>query len=221
MSADPHGDQPVLATGQPIEGARAAMILVHGRGAGARDILGLTGELEGHGFAFLAPQAAGSTWYPYRFLEPIERNQPWLDSALRRLSDLCEQVRRQGVPSQRTLLLGFSQGACLTAEFLARNPRRYGGVAVLTGGLIGPPGTPRDYAGSLEGTPIVLGAGDPDPHVPWQRVEETADVFRDLGAEVTTRRHPGWPHAVHPDELAAVQAMMDGLTAELDSTGRS
>jgi predicted esterase len=187
------------------------MILVHGRGATAESILQLARELDRPDFAYLAPQAAGHTWYPHSFLAPIEENQPWLSSALGLLASAVERVLGAGIPAERLLLLGFSQGACLTLEYTARHARRYGGVAGLTGGLIGPDGTPRDYPGSLAATPVFLGASDPDPHVPRARVEETADVLAGMGARVTTRLYPGMPHTVNQDELDHVRAMMDAV----------
>src|SRR5262249_50636768 len=163
------------------ERAVATLILVHGRGATAESILSLHAELGLAGLAALAPQAAGYSWYPHSFLAPLEANQPFLDSALRRLESLVVDLLARGVPSARLARLGFSQGACLTLEFAARHPRRYGAVMGLTGGLIGPPGTPRDYPGSLSGTPVFLGTGDPDPHVPFERVRETEDVLARMG----------------------------------------
>jgi len=194
------------------------MILVHGRGASAESILQLAHELGRPDFAFLAPQASGYTWYPYSFLAPLEANEPYLTSALGRVDAVVEHVLDAGVPAERLLLLGFSQGACLTLEYVARHARRYGGVAGLTGGLIGPEGTPRDYAGSLDGTPVFLGTSDPDPHVPVARVEETARVLRQLGAQVTTRVYPGRGHTVNEDELEHVRAMMDRVMERPAST---
>src|SRR4051812_11244765 len=175
---DVHANQPALTARPPLESAAGAIILIHGRGASADDILSLYGEFDAPDFAALAPQAAGHTWYPYSFLSPLEMNQPYLDSALRRLQTLVDDLLQRGVPSERIVLGGFSQGACLTTEFAARNPRRYGGVLGLSGGLIGPPGTPRNYPGDLAGTPVLLGCSDVDQHIPWPRVEETAQVLQ-------------------------------------------
>lgn len=211
---DPHRGQPVATAGRALHEARAAMLLVHGRGADAESMLELAHHLPHPAFAFLAPQAAGSTWYPYSFLAPLEQNEPYLSSALGLLATVLERVGAAGVPPERLLLLGFSQGACLTLEFVARHPRRYGGVAALTGGLIGPEGTPRDYAGSLDGTPVFFGTADPDPHVPRARVEESARVLERMGAHVTTRVYPGMGHTVNPDELEHVRALMDDLLRE-------
>ena len=209
---DPHAGRPVLAAGAPLGAARAAMVLLHGRGAGAADILGLHRELAVPDVAFLAPQAAGGTWYPYSFLAPLERNEPWLGSALAVVHRLLSQVEAQGVGPERTVLLGFSQGACLALEAAARRPRGRGGVVGLSGGLIGPPGTVRDDAGDCAGTPVFLGCSDRDPHVPWERVEESAAVFRRLGAAVTLRMYPGLGHTVNEDELAWVGDLLRRVT---------
>jgi predicted esterase len=184
------------------------MVMVHGRGARADDILLLARELPGSGFAFLAPQAAGNTWYPHRFLDPLAHNEPWLSSALAVVANVLAQVAAARIPPERTLLLGFSQGACLTLEYVARNARRYGGVAALSGGLIGPDGTSRDYAGSLEGTPVFLGCSDVDPHIPKERVLEAAEVLQRLGGGVTARLYPNLNHTVNRDELEVVRGLM-------------
>lgn len=210
----PHRGQPVLATGRPLGEAEAAMILVHGRGAGAEDILGLARELGRPELAYLAPQASGSTWYPYSFLAPMERNEPGLSSGLEVLGDLLAHLESAGIPAERTVLLGFSQGACLASEFAARNARRYGGVVAFSGGLIGPPGTPRDYPGSFAGTPVFLGCSDRDPHVPRERVAESRDVFQRMGAEVTERIYPGMGHTVNEDELAFVRDLLEKLVPQ-------
>lgn len=207
----PHQGQPVLTAGEPLDRAHAAMILIHGRGASAEDILTLAGEFDGTGFAFLAPQAAGHTWYPNSFLAPIPSNEPGLSSGLAAIAALLERVGGAGIAPERTILLGFSQGACLALEFAARNARRYGGVAGLSGGLIGPDGAPRDYPGSLDGTPVFLGCSDVDPHIPAARVRESAAILRRLGGEVTDRLYPGMGHTVNRDEIAAVQGLMEAL----------
>ena len=210
---EPHRGQPVLTAGPPLSEAGAAMILVHGRGAPAESIVQLGEALERPEFALLAPQAAGYTWYPYSFLAPAEQNEPFLGSALRLLGSVADQVLTAGVSTERLMILGFSQGACLTLEFTARTPRRYGGVVALTGGLIGADDAPRDYPGSLHGTPVFIGTSDPDPHVPITRVEESRRVLEDRGAQVTTRVYPGMGHTVNDDELEHVRAMMDRVLA--------
>jgi phospholipase/carboxylesterase len=213
MINHPHQGQPVLAAGEPLDRAKAAMVMIHGRGAAAANILELAAELDVPGFACLAPQAAGNTWYPNRFLDPIPSNEPWLSSALTAVADVLAQVAKAGIPPERTLLLGFSQGACLTLEFVARNARRYGGVAGLSGSLIGPDGIPRDYAGSLGGTPIFLGCSDVDFHVPKERVHHTAEVLRRMGGEVTTRLYPNMDHTINQDEKEFVRGMLAALIA--------
>ena len=208
----PHQGQPILTAGDPLDRARAAMVMTHGRGARAENILELARELPGSGFAYLAPQAAGDTWYPKRFIAPIASNEPWLSSALAAVADVLAQVKAAGIPPERTMLLGFSQGACLALEFAARNARRYGGLVGLSGGLIGPDGAPRDYPGSLDGAPVFLGCSDVDFHVPKERVHETAAVLRRLGGEVTVRLYPNMDHAVNQDELEFVRGMMSVLS---------
>ena len=205
----PHQGQPLLMAGEALEKARAAMIMIHGRGASAEDILELAAELKQPGFVFLAPQASGHAWYPNSFLAPIASNEPELSSGLAVIAALLERLAGAGIPAERTMLLGFSQGACLTLEFAARNARRYGGVVGLSGGLIGPDGTPRDYAGSLAGTPVFLGCSDIDPHIPKERVEESAEVLQRLGGDVTARLYPRMGHMVNRDELRFVQGMME------------
>jgi len=184
------------------------MIMVHGRGGSADDILGLASELPAPGFAFLAPQAAGHTWYPNRFLAPIESNEPGFSSALSVLADIEAGVLEAGVPPEAVFLLGFSQGACLVLEYAARNARRFGGVIGLSGGLIGPEGTPRDYPGSFLGTPVFMGCSDMDPHIPKERFQQSAEVLRGLGANVTARLYPNMGHTVNEDEIDAVRSMM-------------
>jgi predicted esterase len=207
----PHQGQPVLLAGKPLNEAKAAMILVHGRGATAESILTLAGELKQPDFAYLAPQAAGNTWYPYSFLSPIENNEPGLSSALAALASLVARIEAGGIPAEKIIVGGFSQGACLATEFTARNARRYGGVVGLSGGVIGPPGTPRNYPGSLEGTPVFLGCSDIDPHIPLERVHETTAVLKALGGQVTERIYPNMGHTVNLDEIKHVRAMMEAL----------
>ena len=187
------------------------MVLLHGRGASAEDILALGRELWVPGLTLLAPQAAGGTWYPERFTAPLERNEPWLSSALSAVGRVVEEAGRW-LPAERTLLLGFSQGGCLALEYTARRPRRYGGVAGLSAALIGPPGTPRHEAGSLDGTPVFLGCSDVDPHIPVEMVVESAEVLRRMGAEVTVRLYPGMGHLVSEDEVTAVREMASSVT---------
>ncbi len=183
------------------------MILVHGRGAGAADIMTIANELNLAGVAYLAPQAAGSAWYPNPFTAPLEANEPYLSSALEVLSTLVANVETT-LPVQKVVMLGFSQGGCLTLEFAARNARRYGGVVGLSGGLIGPDGTPRDYPGGFQRTPVFLGCSDVDPYIAKERVIEAGQVFERMGADVTVRLYPGMAHTVNADEIEAVRKMV-------------
>ncbi len=208
---DPHRNAVVLTAGAPLGQADAAMILVHGRGASADDILTLAPQMNRPDFAYLAPQAAGSTWYPYSFLVPIAQNEPYLSSALARLGAVLAHVEAAGLPSERVMLLGFSQGACLALEYAARHARRYGGLVGLSGGLIGPDDTPRDYPGSLDGTPVFLGCSDVDFHIPKERVIESADALRRLGGAVDARLYPGMGHTINEDEIKVVRQMMAAL----------
>ena len=203
-----HQGQPVLTAGAELDDAGAAMVMIHGRGATARDILTLAPELDQPGWAFLAPQAAGGTWYPYPFTAPIEQNEPWLSSALEVVGEVLARIAAAGIAPERTVLLGFSQGACLTLEYAARNARRYGGVAGLSGGLIGPDGAERDDTGSFDGTPVVLGCSDHDPHIPAERVRHAAQILEALGADVTTVLYRNLGHSVNEDEIQHVRRIM-------------
>lgn len=207
---DLHRIENTVAAGAPIENAQAALILVHGRGATAESMLPL-GEDLGSDVALIAPQATASTWYPYTFMAPLQANEPWLSSALDLIGRLFSALDERGIPPERVGLLGFSQGACLAAEFAARQARRYGLVIGLSGGLIGPPGTPRAYAGSLAGTPVFLGCSDSDPHIPLERVQETSAILGGLGAEVEERIYPGLPHTVNDDEMKVARALVERL----------
>lgn len=198
-----HGRR-VLQAGEKLETAQAAMILVHGRGATAEDIMTVVPEIEQPGWAYLAPQSDGNAWYPNPFTAPIESNQPYLGAALEMMARLVTDAEAY-LPVHRLALLGFSQGACLVLEFAARHARRYGGVFGLSGGLIGPDGTPRDYPGGFEATPVFLGCSDVDPHIPKERVVEAAAVFQRMGAEVTLRLYPGMGHLVSHDELDSIR----------------
>jgi phospholipase/carboxylesterase/glyoxalase family protein len=209
-----HQGQPIKTAGQPLDTALAAMVMVHGRGATAESILSLVAELDHPEFAYLAPQAAGNTWYPNGFMTPLAGNEPYLSSALAALAAVLAKINEAGIPPERTMLLGFSQGACLAVEFAARHARRYGGVVGLSGGLIGPADTPRDYSGSLEGTPIFLGCSDVDFHIPKERVSHSAEVLRRLGGHVTDRLYPGMGHTINQDEIDFVRAMMAAVVMD-------
>lgn len=202
-----HKDQPVLQVGEPLERARAAMLLVHGRGASAKDILTVGAELQHPGFVYVAPQAEDGAWYPNRFMEPIERNEPYLSSALDVLGAMVKAIESR-IPADRIILLGFSQGGCLTLEFAARNARRYGAIVGFSSGLIGPDDSPRDYPGSFRGTPVFLGCSDVDPHIPARRVVETGEVYERMGAQVSVNLYPGMGHTVSGEEIEAVRDLV-------------
>ena len=208
MSLSPHQGQPVRTAGAKLESATAAMIMIHGRGATAESILTLVPAIDTPGFAYLAPQAAGNTWYPDSFLAPIPSNEPGISSGLASIDDLMKRIEAADIPLEKTMLLGFSQGACLSLEYAARHARLYGGIAGLSGGLIGPDGTPRDYQGSFGGTPVFLGCSDIDSHIPVGRVRETARVFEKMEADVDMRLYPGMGHIVNDDEVSAVKELM-------------
>lgn len=208
MSNAIHQDQPVRANGAPLDRARAAVIMLHGRGASAEDILSLAAAMPGLDVAYLAPQAAGHTWYPNRFIAPAASNEPHLSSALATIDGLVRDLATRGVPGERVALLGFSQGACLALEYVARHPRRYGGVIALSGALIENGDQPRTYAGALDGTPVFLGCSDVDAHIPIARVQRSDEVLRGLGAEVMTRIYPSMGHTVNQDEIDAASEII-------------
>jgi predicted esterase len=207
-TGDPHAGQRVLRAGPDPSRARLVAILLHGRGAGPEDILSLGMALRLSDVAFVAPAAAGHTWYPYSFLSPMPQNEPGLSSGLKTIATLVDGFIAAGVAADRIALMGFSQGACLSLEFAARHARRYAAVIGLSGGLIGPPGTPRTYTGSMGETPVFLGCSDVDAHIPLARVNETAEAFRHLGAVVDERIYAGMGHTVSDDEIAAARALL-------------
>ena len=200
----------IITAGEDLAKADRALILVHGRGASAGDILSLADHLPVADYALLAPQATGHSWYPYSFLEPPVRNQPWLGSALDVLAAAVEEVMAAGVRRERVFFAGFSQGACLTLEFVARHAARYGGVAAFTGGLIGDRIYEENYKGDFAETPFFIGTGDRDPHVPVERVHATAALLRGMGAVVTEKVYPGRPHTIVADELAQAGRVVFG-----------
>jgi predicted esterase len=206
---DPHGRQPVSEAGLPL-GQSAVVIMVHGRNAEPANILDLVPRID-RDVTYLAPAAAGRTWYPNSFLAEIASNEPGLSSGIGVLAALVERVEAAGVARRRIVLLGFSQGACLTSEFAARHASRFGGVVIFSGGVIGPQGTPRDYAGSFEGTPVFLGCSDRDAHVPEWRVRESAALFEAMGGRVTLRIYAGMGHTINDEEIACTQAILDAV----------
>jgi len=219
LPEDPHGDGFVLHAGAPLEEAEGLVILLHGRGSSAADILplheaiGLSADTPP--LAWVAPEAAGHTWYPNSFLAPRASNEPYLSSALTRIEALLDVAARAGIRRERIVIAGFSQGACLSTEFVASHPARYAGLIAFTGGLVGPPGSALNHTGDLAGTPALLLSGDPDPHVPWSRVEESAAVLARMGGEVTTKRYPGRPHTISRDEVGLAKQLIEQAFDEL------
>ncbi len=206
MSTQLHQGQPVLAVGKPLDAAKAVMIMIHGRGASAESILSLVPEIEEPDFAFIAPQAAGGTWYPYPFMEPVERNEPYLSSALAVITGLVDQVLGQGFVTQQIMLLGFSQGACLVSEWAVRNPKRYGAVIALSGGLIGDKLV--QPLGSFDDAIFFFGCSDTDSHIPKSRVEESAAIVKAMGGDVIKRLYPKMGHTINHDETAFIHGVM-------------
>ena len=200
-----------LVAGAPLTTAKSAIILVHGRGGDAEDIMGLGLAVADDDTSLVALRAANNTWYPDRFTAPLANNEPWLSSALQAVADAVALVVASGIEREYIMLMGFSQGACLSLEFAARNAQRYGAVVGLSGGLIGPDDTPRNYAGSLSATPVFLGCSDRDPHIPVERVRETATVLTALGADVDARIYGGMGHVIIDDEINAVRALVGKL----------
>ncbi|GAB5518524.1 MAG: dienelactone hydrolase family protein [Rhodothermales bacterium] len=211
---DPHATTPLVQRGSSVANAKGAVVLVHGRGASAQSMLPLADALAQPEWLYVAPQAAGHTWYPYSFLAPMAENEPGLSSGLQRVSTVIDDLIADGLAPERIVLLGFSQGACLALEAAARRGERLGGVIAFSGGLIGPPGTPREYDADLQGTPVFLGCSDVDAHIPLGRVHESADVFERLGADVTKRVYRGMGHTINADELAFARGLLAKLGAD-------
>ena len=209
LQSDPHADQPIAMAGLPLAESRRAVVMIHGRNASPRNILELVPHLERPDFSYVAPAAANNTWYPFSFLEQVAKNEPYLTSALSRLEHVLADIQAAGISRERIALLGFSQGACLAAEFAYRHAQRFGGVVLFSGGLIGPPGTTWRSSRSFGGTPVFLGCSDIDAHVPQWRVDDSADLFDRMEAVVTKRIYPGMGHLVSDDEIRAAQSLLD------------
>lgn len=191
----------IQTAGKPLMEAEKALILLHGRGANAQDILGLASHLNVADFALLAPQATNHTWYPYSFMVKPEQNEPWLSSALDLLKGMVDDIVQQGIATEHIYFLGFSQGACLTLEFVTRHATKYGGVAAFTGGLIGDKIIHEHYSGDFNGTPIFIGTGNPDPHVTIERVKESVDLIEKMNASVHLEVYANRPHNISKDEI--------------------
>ncbi|CAA9566972.1 MAG: hypothetical protein AVDCRST_MAG87-2038 [uncultured Thermomicrobiales bacterium] len=213
----PHQGERLIESGAPLDGAAAVGILIHGRGSSGSEIIRLAAHLSPEGtngrIAWLAPQAAGNQWYPHRFLEPVERNEPFLSSALRVIDDLVDSAHAAGVPANQVVIGGFSQGACLGLEYAARGSRPVGGVIAFAGALIGAPDDARAPLPDLSGVPVFIGCGDMDAHIDIALAEGSAQTFRDAGAEVDFRRYGGLHHTIVEDELAAAKALMSRVVS--------
>lgn len=198
----PHENQPVYSAGKKLDEATAAMILIHGRGANAEDILSLSAHLTHPGLAYLAPQAEDYTWYPNRFIFPVEKNEPHLSSALSVIDKIVKLIEEKNISSEKIFIGGFSQGACLASEYVIRNPKKYGGLFVFSGGYIGALNQDREPNGDLQNTPVFIGCSDIDPHIPLQRVQETTKLLQAMNAQVTERIYPNMGHTINDEEIA-------------------
>jgi predicted esterase len=202
----------IATAGPPLKDARAAVVLLHGRGGSADDILSLAGALRQNDLAYVAPQAPAHTWYPQSFLAPLEQNEPDLSRSLAIVAAVVNDLAGRGIAADRVALIGFSQGGCLVLEFAARNPKRYAGIAGLSAALIGPPGLTRDYRGSLAGTPVFLGCSDVDSHIPLDRVHVSAQVLTAMNAAVTEHIYAGMGHTINHDEVAHVRRLLESVS---------
>jgi predicted esterase len=209
-----HKGQPVATRGKPLDESRGVVVMMHGRGRDTDDILRVAERIGEEAFAYLAPAAEDNSWYPYSFMAPLEKNEPYLSHALEVYDDLVTWLVEKGIPKRRIVLAGFSQGACLTAEYAVRHADRYGGILLFTGGLIGPPGTSWEYEGSFDDTPVFLGTSDVDEFVPVERVHESATVFGNMGADVIVRVYRGLGHFVNDDEISLASEILQGVVSE-------
>ncbi|MEX0661403.1 MAG: dienelactone hydrolase family protein [Balneolaceae bacterium] len=209
----PHQKSKIVYAGVDIKDANGAMIMIHGRGATAESIITLADEFDADDLHLVAPQANQFQWYPYSFLAPTERNEPGLSSGLQAIYDIVTELVENGISKEKIILLGFSQGACLATEFVARHPAKYGGLAALSGGVIGDEVSTENYSGSLKGTPAFLGCSNIDPHIPKERVDESEKILKNLGAEVTKKIYKGMGHTVNEDEIAEVSRMIQRVNA--------
>ncbi|MEJ7736666.1 MAG: dienelactone hydrolase family protein [Chitinophagaceae bacterium] len=198
----------IVSAGKDLKEAGKVLIMIHGRGGSAEDILSLSSYLRVKDFALLAPQATNNTWYPYSFLLPPGQNEPWLSSALSLLKEMVDDIKALEISSENIYFLGFSQGACLTLEFVTRNAGRYGGVVAFTGGLIGDKIYPENYAGDFNGTPVFIGTSNPDPHIPVERVYATSNILKNMHASVTEKVYNNMGHTINEDEISTVNDLI-------------
>ena len=191
----------IVEAGRKIVDAKKVLLMLHGRGGSAEDILSLSSHLEVNDFALIAPQATNNTWYPFSFMVPPAQNEPWLSSALKLLKEIVDDITSTGKSSSQVYLLGFSQGACLTLEFVTRNAMKYGGIVAFTGGLIGDKIYPENYKGDFDSTPVFIGTSNPDPHVPVERVYATSNILKKMNAQVTEKIYDNMGHTINKDEI--------------------
>lgn len=209
--ANPHPAHPIVVRGKPVASADAAVIALHGRDRDPADILSVCSRIGGSDLAWLAPTAANASWYPFGFMDVIEKNEPWLSRSLERVDTLVRELLAQGCGRQQIVLLGFSQGACVVAEYALRHPRRYGGLLIFTGAAIGPAGTRWDYQGDFAGTPALVSGSQDDEWVPCARMHETARLLQSKGAQVTEHFYPGGAHGVNDDEISIARRLLELL----------
>ena len=200
----------IITAGKELTKDSKVLVMVHGRGGSAEDILSLASYLEVKDFSLMAPQATNNTWYPYSFLEEPSRNEPWLSSALSVLKELVNDITAKGIPMENIYFMGFSQGACLTLEFVTRNANGYGGVVAFTGGLIGDKIYKKNYKGDFKGTPVFIGTSNPDPHVPVERVYATTNILKEMNAEVTEKVYNNMGHTIIHDEIETANKVVFG-----------
>ena len=212
---NPHKGLSVAIRGKPIDESRGVVVMMHGRERDTEDILEVAERIgEEKSFTYVAPAAKDNSWYPYSFMESVEKNEPYLTHALEVVDDMVNELVGKGIAKERIVLAGFSQGACLAAEYAVRHADRYGGILLFTGGLIGPPGTVWEYPGSFDGTPVFLGTSDVDEFVPVERVHESAEVFKEMGAEVELRIYPRMDHIVNDDEVAVARQILQKIVSQ-------
>lgn len=209
--SDPHADRGVVSAGAPRGAAEVVVVALHGRGATAQGVVNLADPLAHHGVTVVAPAAERSRWFPYAGSEPIERNEPHVSSAIRAVDGVLDDVAEWGIDPEHVVFFGFSQGASLACEYVARHPRAYGGVAAFSGGLLGPSVADRAFEGSLDGTPVRLGWGSEDDRLDPERLRATAAALRDLNGDVTERECDGVGHAVTDEGLEAAAALVEAL----------
>jgi phospholipase/carboxylesterase len=198
----------IITGGKDIREASKVLLMIHGRGGSAQDILSLSSYLEVEDFTLVAPQATNNTWYPYSFMAPPAQNEPWLSSALNLLKEIVDEIKSKGISAENIYFLGFSQGACLTLEFVTRNATQCGGVVAFTGGLIGDKIYPENYQGDFNGTPVFIGTSNPDPHVPVERVYATSNILKNMNASVTEKVYNNMGHTINQDEITLANSLV-------------